>query len=76
MNAEEQAPEWSGDPDDLIGHEDRLLVDADLCDWTFASKHEAFGNGFFLGRRAAAADREPAAAGSRIRHGKRDVREL
>jgi hypothetical protein len=44
--------EWSGDPDDLIGREDHLLVDAHLCDLTFASKHEAFFTGFSLGERS------------------------
>jgi excisionase family DNA binding protein len=48
--------EWSGDPNDLVGREDRLLYDADSCDRTFASKHEAFCTGFSLGERTAAAD--------------------
>jgi hypothetical protein len=44
---------WDGDPEELIGAEDQLLDDPDLCEELFASEHEALSVGFFLGKRFA-----------------------
>lgn len=41
--------EWEGDPDNLVGAEDRLANDPILCDHTFSSKQEAFVIGLYLG---------------------------
>jgi hypothetical protein len=43
--------QWDGDPELLEPHTELLLNDQDLCDVTFASKHEAFVTGFGAGQR-------------------------
>jgi hypothetical protein len=39
---------WTGDIDDLVGHEDQRADDPDLCARVFASKQEAFAAGMSL----------------------------
>ena len=47
-------PEWDGDPESLRRHLDELLHGGEeICDRTFASKHEAFRHGYSLGHHAA-----------------------
>jgi hypothetical protein len=43
---------WSGDANELRGLEEHLLADADVCDRTFSSKHEAFAAGLHVGETA------------------------
>ena len=50
INTASPDPEaWEGDRDELLGAEDRLGSDPNLCDRTFCSKHEAFTVGLYLG---------------------------
>ena len=42
---------WEGDPEGLIGYEELLSSDYDMCDRTFSSKMDAFNCGFFLAER-------------------------
>lgn len=51
MKAVANLENWTGDVEDLDGHEDELGIDPDLCERVFASKHEAFTAGFGLGIR-------------------------
>ena len=39
---------WEGDPEQLIGYDELLSCDDDMCDRTFSTKREAFNSGFFL----------------------------
>lgn len=39
---------WEGDPEQLIGYDELLSCDDDMCDHTFSTKREAFNSGFFL----------------------------
>jgi hypothetical protein len=48
---------WEGNTEKLRGFEDLLEQDADACAATFASEHEAFSSGLWLG--AAGLDRLP-----------------
>jgi hypothetical protein len=43
--------EWEGDKEELIGYEDELAYNADLCEQIFMSEHEAFLTGLFLAKR-------------------------
>jgi hypothetical protein len=47
---------WEGDFEELLGYEDKLLADPELCELLFASKHEALSAGFFIAGRATWSD--------------------
>jgi hypothetical protein len=46
---------WDGDATLLEPYVEQLCDDTDLCERTFASKHEAFTAGLYLGKAGAVA---------------------
>jgi hypothetical protein len=44
--------DWSGEFGELLGWEDELLANPEVCERLFASKHEALEAGCFIGERS------------------------
>jgi hypothetical protein len=53
---------WAGEPEKLDGMARSLLTDEGLCERVFATRAEAFGNGYRLGRIDSVAEAEVASA--------------